>query len=40
MTQNTGQYQLADFRIYNKYQARINWAIGEFDWDLESDRNS
>jgi hypothetical protein len=32
-------FKLADFRLFNKYQSRINWAIGEFDWDIESDQS-
>ena len=27
----------ANFKIYNRYQARIVWAVGEFDWDIEGD---
>jgi hypothetical protein len=36
--QDAGLYQLADFNVYNKYQSRVSWALGEFDWDIESDR--
>jgi hypothetical protein len=25
------------YRLYNRYQARILWAVGEFDWDIEGD---
>jgi hypothetical protein len=30
---------LADFKMFNKYQSRVNWALGEFDWDIELDSN-
>jgi hypothetical protein len=33
------EYQLADFKMFNKYQSRVNWALGEFDWDIEVDSN-
>lgn len=36
---DTDLFQLVYFKVYNKYQSRINWALGEFDWDIESDRN-
>jgi hypothetical protein len=26
-----------DYRLYNRYQARVLWAVGEFDWDIEGD---
>ncbi|UOQ96266.1 DUF4178 domain-containing protein [Hymenobacter sp. 5317J-9] len=25
------------YRLYNRYQARVLWAVGEFDWDIEGD---
>jgi hypothetical protein len=25
------------YRLYNRYQARVTWAMGEFDWDIEGD---
>ena len=25
------------YRLYNRYQARVAWAAGEFDWDIEGD---
>jgi hypothetical protein len=25
------------YRLYNRYQARVAWATGEFDWDIEGD---
>ncbi|MDO7847530.1 DUF4178 domain-containing protein [Hymenobacter sp. M29] len=31
------EYKLGDFKIFNKYQSRVNWALGEFDWDIERD---
>ena len=31
------EYKLADFKLFNKYQPRVNWALGEFDWDIERD---
>ncbi|WP_157886833.1 DUF4178 domain-containing protein [Hymenobacter sp. PAMC 26628] len=30
-------FQLAKFRLYNRYQARVCFAEGEFDWDIEGD---
>ncbi|GAB2867817.1 DUF4178 domain-containing protein [Hymenobacter ruber] len=39
LDKNREDFKLADFRIFNKYQARINWALGEFDWDIESDQS-
>ncbi|MFD2717674.1 DUF4178 domain-containing protein [Hymenobacter monticola] len=33
------EYVLADFKLFNKYQSRVNWALGEFDWDIELDSN-
>jgi len=39
LDKNREDFKLTDFRIFNKYQSRINWALGEFDWDIESDSN-
>ncbi|GAB3571696.1 DUF4178 domain-containing protein [Hymenobacter daeguensis] len=25
------------YKLYNRYQARVLWAVGEFDWDIEGD---
>ncbi|MBO2007930.1 DUF4178 domain-containing protein [Hymenobacter negativus] len=25
------------YNLYNRYQARVAWAVGEFDWDIEGD---
>ena len=25
------------YRLYNRYEARVQWAVGEFDWDIEGD---
>ncbi|MBF9223544.1 DUF4178 domain-containing protein [Hymenobacter ruricola] len=33
------EYKLPDFKLFNKYQSRVNWALGEFDWDIETDSN-
>lgn len=27
----------ATYRLYNRYQSRVVWAIGEFDWNIEGD---
>ncbi len=32
-------FRLTDFKTYNKYRSAINWALGEFDWDIEGDKN-
>ncbi|GAB3844952.1 hypothetical protein GCM10028822_02780 [Hymenobacter terrigena] len=39
LDKNREDFKLVDFRIFNKYQSRINWALGEFDWDIESDQS-
>ncbi|GAB3867799.1 hypothetical protein GCM10028824_10980 [Hymenobacter segetis] len=38
LDQNREEFRLADFKLFNKYQSRINWALGEFDWDIERDK--
>ena len=25
------------YQLYNRYQARVRWAVGEFDWNIEGD---
>jgi hypothetical protein len=37
--QPSENFRLADFQLYNRYQSRVKWAIGEFDWDIESDQH-
>ncbi|MBH8569750.1 DUF4178 domain-containing protein [Microvirga sp. STS02] len=37
LDKNREDFKLADFKLFNKYQPRINWALGEFDWDIERD---
>ena len=37
LDKNREDFKLADFKLFNKYQPRVNWALGEFDWDIESD---
>ena len=27
------------YRLYNRYQSRVLWALGEFDWNIEDDRD-
>lgn len=27
----------ANYRLYNRYQSRVVWAVGEFDWNIEGD---
>ncbi len=39
LDKNRQDFKLPDFRIFNKYQSHINWALGEFDWDIESDQS-
>lgn len=39
LDQNRENFKLSDFKLFNKYQSRIDWALGEFDWDIESDKN-
>ena len=33
----TVQQPEGTYRLYNRYQARVAWAVGEFDWDIEGD---
>ena len=37
LDKNREDFKLPDFKLFNKYQSRVNWALGEFDWDIESD---
>lgn len=39
LDQNREDFKLPNFKLFNKYQSGINWALGEFDWDIESDKN-
>lgn len=25
------------YQLYNRYEGRVLWAVGEFDWDIEGD---
>ena len=27
------------YQLYNRYNSRVEWALGEFDWDIEGDKN-
>ena len=39
LDKNRQDFKLSDFKLFNKYQPRVNWALGEFDWDIESDND-
>lgn len=35
--QQKKKFLLIDFKLFNRYQPATQWALGEFDWDIEGD---